>query len=240
MPRTSSDFDAASVFSGENCLIHYPEGMEGLSFNGEAIDDLSLLRLACAMDGSTITVRFVLIDAWVDDDYQQVSAIELRTDNTVFLDRPIVRNIYRATTGEIVIGIISNDDFVLNSLWQRKGIGTFALALQVRQALALGIKKLVAMVAGSKGSRYSGYIVWPQLGYDGLIPADIWKNSLPATILEEMGFDPNVPEYLSELLRREGLDLWADHGAGYMMHFDVDEGRPEVRRLLDLIERSGL
>jgi hypothetical protein len=139
---------------------------------------------------------------------------------------------------------IRNERFRLTAEAQGQGFGGRALAIQAHQAAQLGFVKLTAFAAGDHGTlnsdnasqRWSGYLVWLRLGYDGPIPMDqlIARGSMPPHHLRGA-------ERLSELMvSDEGKEFWLEHGFGVEVEFDLTQGSNSWTILRRHTQRKGI
>lgn len=97
---------------------------------------------------------------------------------------------------------------------QAQGLGTWLIAGQVRQALALGFRVILAYA--SRGKAELGYYSFPRMGFDGRIPDEVRRN-LPAR------FRP-VTTLLDLLASPEGRRGWVEHGLSVLVEFDLRPG----------------
>jgi hypothetical protein len=232
-----ANFNPATMFTGKGIQISYASDLsDGIGFDNRRLSDECVARLAGAVDYSSVAVTLETTRIVIKGMLESAQAVVLKATNPVVFANPTERHLYKDESGQATIAIISNENFQLQPEFRQMGIGTYALAFQVKAALEAGISRLVANAAGRKDSEYSGYVVWPQLGYDGLIPDDIWTQKLPADGIAALGLNPETPVLISELLRCGGISLWKEYGEGYIMHFDVDASRPMVRKLLAMID----
>jgi|GEM_PF-5224997 len=236
-PDDHAGISPASLFTGNGIKVSYaPELGDGIALGDRRLSDECVARLAGAVNGSTVEVTLETKYIVVEGRLESAQAVVLRATNPDVFTNRTERHLYMDENGQATIAVISNENFQLRPKWQRRGIGTYALAFQIKAALEAGISRLVVNAVGSKGSKYSGYVVWPQLGYDGLIPDDIWTQKLPAEEIAKLGLDPKRPVLISIFLSCGGLPLWQEYGEGYIMHFEVDAEKPAVRKLLGMID----
>ena len=111
------------------------------------------------------------------------------------------------------------------------GQGTEIFAEQVKHAEELGVSKIKAVAAGSKGSKYNGYYTWPRLGYDQDLSDDIpMKNSARAELTTKFPKAKSVGDLMTT---KEGREWWQENGADLdFATFDLKKGS-RSRKVLD-------
>lgn len=231
LPPPGVPFDPRTVFTAKTVDVEYPGEEEGLSLDGRPFTDLDVWRLACALDGSKVKVTLSTIRVMVDDGYEEVGAIELKSTNEVYCEQPTLRTIFQEASGDRVISIVGNENIYFRPKWQCQGLGRMAIALQARTAYNLGFQKIRSDVGGHQRS---GYIAWPAIGFDGIIPDDIWRK-LPADVLRSLGMDPAVPCHVSAFYQSDaGRKAWKAHGGGFPMELVLSSESPSFERLMAL------
>ncbi len=112
-----------------------------------------------------------------------------------------------------------------------RGIGTVLLARQVEQARRLGIVEIQGYAARNDTIGDVGYMVWPLLGFDGILPHDILGKLPPAL---------SGASSLSNLIEtEEGRKWWLEHGDSIAVSFDLAPHSRAVRWLSDYLRRKG-
>jgi hypothetical protein len=117
------------------------------------------------------------------------------------------------------------------------GTGTRLLAYQVREAVRLGVQRIVTQAAGRPGPELNGYYTWAVLGFNGVIPPTA-RRALAR---------PNAPEHLRDvtdmhdlILRPGGVAWWKVHGRTWDGEFDLAEGSTHRRILRRYTEAKGI
>ncbi|WP_257386387.1 hypothetical protein [Tahibacter caeni] len=234
------NFDPWTIFTGKSVDIEYVQPFEALAINGKFVDDIDVWRLASAMDGCH--VRVSLSEQMVvmpDGSIEEISCVLLECEGAVsegeepYLQRPIERRIFQQDDGTHVLDVIGNDSFILEEAWQGRGIGRCALALQVEAAYRLGFSHLIADAVGASGGEYSGYAVWPKLGYDGQVPEDVLKRFEPG-VLADLGLT-QMPLKVSDFMTTpERVAAWEKFGCGFPMRFMLSSGSKALEAMLEI------
>jgi hypothetical protein len=118
---------------------------------------------------------------------------------------------------------IRNDQFMVDQD-APEGIGTRMLATQVQAAEREGFRDIRTMAAGRAGTSWSGYYVWPRLGYDGEIDKDFLEempDDVRSGIEELAGDDP--PRFIHLMASPEGRDWWRDNGRDVELAFPLGD-----------------
>jgi len=198
-------------FTGD-VKITYAAGTQPPVVDGRDISDW-IWQLAGAFDGSTITVK----RKKTSTPYGVVDALVLEVDAPDILERRMVRKILERQDGSQSVTIIDNVAFYIREEYQGHGIATTSLLTEALAAYELGFSMIVATAANSPDA---GWKVWPKLGYDAEIPADILEKILP-DLTADGRFDLANPVRISMLLDNGRYDLWEREGSGCIMEFDV-------------------
>ena len=177
-------------------MVYGPGLEEGLTLDGRVLADAEITDLASAPDGCVVCMELT-----TDNEPQ---AVKLKSKNSAFLKHPIVR-VIRVTDHEVAV---ENEHFELHDHAREQGVGVLALALQVRACLDVGVVRLDAYAAGGHGSAFTGYYVWPKLGFDARVPGWLW-HQFGAQRLAELDLDFTKPGWVSDLMATtEGAALW--------------------------------
>ena len=155
-------------------------------------------------------------------DQQTISSIEGRILHA-FGDNAIHENVrrYFSKSGKS----IKNETVAIPAEYQGKGLGTRILKAQVVAAKKLGVERLNTLAFGSPTSDYSGYYVWPLLGYNATLGAD------HKTALRAAGFSP-APFDTHELFQMKGgAAWWKANGASVHASLDLTEKSAGLRVL---------
>lgn len=121
-----------------------------------------------------------------------------------------------------------------------EGIGTRMLMGQVLAAEREGFGVIETEAQGSPGSEWSGYYVWPRLGYDGeLEPETIDK--MPAALRQKIEklarSDGSDPRFSHLMMLPEGRKWWRDNGHSVDLEFDT-HAESRSRKVLDAYFRE--
>lgn len=243
MSLTKKDsFNPWAIFTGESVDIEYVEPISAISINGEIVEDIDIWRLASAMDRCHVRVSLSeQMVAMPDGSVEEISCVLLECEcgaaenEEPYLRRPIERRLFQQDDGTHVLDVVGNDSFILEETWQGRGIGTCALALQVEAAHRLGFSHLIADAAGWSGSEYSGYAVWPKLGYDGQVPEDVLARFEP-DVLTALGLT-DMPLRVSDFMTTpERVAAWEKFGRGFPMKFMLSSGGKALEKMLKIAE----
>ncbi|MGQ3085344.1 MAG: hypothetical protein ACT6RO_19560 [Hydrogenophaga sp.] len=175
-------------------------------------DEARIARLSGAPANSTLTVKRL-----EEGGYMLVAVGPI-------LAEPMVRMILQAPGEEYPSLFIVNSAFVLNVEHRRRKVGVRSLAIELLEAQKTGQFAYVEVFAIGNAStlnpdnpeaQYSGYAVWPQLGFDGEIPEGLKEASV-----ELMPFQ-RVSDVLSA---PDGLATWVGKGGDVRLRFDLQEG----------------
>lgn len=206
-----------------------------LTVRSTRVDDEKIWRLARAIGNAEVSVRASqMMIASGDDvgqaekDFRWIDSVELSSSNETIYEGRVGSSIYRLEETHDVLRIVSNDRFALKRELQGKGIGKVALALEVEAAHGLGFHSIIADAAGRAGdASYSGYLVWPRLGFDGVLPPDV-INGFPSGLLQVLGLldgeECRVSWFTSSA---ERWACWQRHGCGFPMELmQIQRNRP--------------
>ena len=196
-------------------------------------------------DESTIKLVDKTGDAfltWFEGDAQRVARLSGAPSNSVleirhldeggfllsaegeYLLEPMVRLILQAPGEQYPSLFIMNSAFVLLPELRRKKLGARSLAIELLEAKATSqfcyvevnaVGNVGTLNPDDPGHQYSGYAVWPQLGFDGPIPESL-KEKEP-----ELSPYPTVSALLAQ---PDGLELWLAKGGDVRLRFDLAEG----------------
>lgn len=171
-------------------------------------DTLDLVRISGAFAHSTLTVR------------NTGTAIRLDVEHHA------VRKHWRELFFDLNDNcwVIYNQKFRVHEDYWGQDLAGRSIAVQVQTARNIGVGKLVAYAEGNhqsanrlrKEERWSGYWVWPRMGFDADIPTPI-KPLLKAPYRDMTR--------LSELMSsEEGQQEWYLHGDSLRVEFDLRAG----------------
>ncbi len=218
------------IFSGQVALLA-ATGVLPIVLNGTDITN-SLWQLAGAFDGSKLSVKVKITNTV----WGKAEAIVLSVEHE-YLERPMVREILLVLEAGVPISVMHNVEFYLKVPFRGQGIGAFSLAYEAMAASQLGFAKIVANAANRPDV---GWEVWPKLGYDAVIEADVLRNM-------QNDLDCAGIKYVAGSLRISDLwdsghyDLWKRHGTGCIMEFDVSsEDSWSMRRIAEVIRNESL
>lgn len=200
---TRKYFDESTVRVFDNTNGEFTSWFEG--------DLLSIVRLSGAPRDSILSI-----------DYFGDNGFKLSATSPI-LEEPMVRLVLQHSEPSLPNLFISNSVFVLKSGHRRNKIGVRSLAIELFEAKETGdfshvevfaIGNVTTLASSNPSNQYSGYAVWPQLGFDGEIP--------PA--LKERSPELSSFKYVSEVLAaNEGLRLWLTYGGDIRLRFDLKE-----------------
>lgn len=210
-------------------------------FDGSKIDDVTKDEIGKHLMGEGWKIKdFVDITGLGDrDDIKQVK-INFRTNQNYAMVMVIgegysaKRMIYVMADGTKVI---NNLGFFIDESMQGKGIGTKALANQVKVAVSKGYSMILLEASGERQSTHKGYYVWARLGFDG---------PLDKAYKFEKGSDYHIPEHdtaerVSDLMRTErGREWWKQNGGTWSGTFDLSPGSLSRRVLSNYLKEKGL
>lgn len=123
-----------------------------------------------------------------------------------------VRQVYRsAADGRIVVRNLGSD---VDRPQQRRGLARELLRREIETAQRLGASEIRAEAA--RGGDLAGYYVWPRMGFDAPIPADL-RAILPPGLRRA--------RTLLDLMETEvGREWWREHGRTINVVFDLTRG----------------
>lgn len=201
---TRQFFDEATVKIVDNTEGEFLEWFEG--------DKLRIARLSGAPAKSEVTI-----------DYLEEGGFKLSAKGE-FLAEPMVRLILQTPDEQYPSLFIMNSAFVLPPELRRRKLGVRSLAIELLEAQATKEFAYVEVNAIGNAStlnpdnvehQYSGYAVWPQLGFDGKIPDTLKEQAPELSVFETVS---------SVLAQPDGLNLWLTHGADVRLRFTLEEG----------------
>lgn len=155
--------------------------------------------------------------------------VDAITDNKAYLyvnspEFKAIRTITRTRSGDLLI-----ENVEIKVFKAQGGLGTKIFSAQVEAAARMGAKKIIAIAA--KSDEYVGYKVWPKLGYDADIPAQI-RFSLPAEF--------RGARRISDLMKTaEGTKAWETYGNSTAMEFDLTPGSYSRKTLDAYVKAKG-
>ena len=198
-------------FTGD-VTLDVPEGLAELNIAGINLGP-RLWALCGAMDGSEISVRLRQVN--LDGDI--IEAIEMSVVNNTFLKKKMIRRLIQGADGEISFSLIENVQFYLKEEYQKQGIGRASVQVQAKEARIFGISKITAMAANRPAS---GWVAWPNLGFDCQIPDDILiKIKADTRANEKIKAADALP--ISYLFEADLFKLWETYGTGCIMELDL-------------------
>ncbi|MDP1684620.1 hypothetical protein [Hydrogenophaga sp.] len=187
-----------------------------------------IARLSGAPADSVLTV-----------DYLEEGGYKLSASNAI-LEEPMVRLILQDPEQEHPSLFITNSVFVLSKEHRRRKLGVRSLAIELLEAKKTEAFAYVEVFAignadtlnpDSETHQYSGYAVWPQLGFDGEIPQS----------LKEQRPELKPFEKVSQLLSTEGgLELWLKKGGDIWLRFYLHEASPSWVVLHRYMSHNGI
>ncbi len=135
---------------------------------------------------------------------------------------------------------ILNSSFVLPPELRGKKLGARSVAIEVFEAKVSGqfahvdvhaIGNSDTLNPEDSENQYSGYLVWPQLGFDGPIPES----------LKEAHVELSAFQNISSLLAHpDGKKIWAMYGGDIKLQFDLTEGSPSWVALNAYLDYNGI
>jgi len=204
--------DTPITFTGK-VILDISDDIKPLEIDGVDIIP-KIWELAGAPDNSAIKVKRQLL-------LGKIPVIHITVKNPGFFRKPMIRQIISQSTNSesTPILIIENVNFYLKKEFQNQGVARKSLQLEAKAAQCIQIGEIIANVAGSASKpEYTGYKVWPRLGYDAEIADDIMKKIPEEHIVE---LKKNGPIKISDLLENNLYKFWEDFGEGCMMTFDT-------------------
>lgn len=129
---------------------------------------------------------------------------------------------------------IHNEELALNPGHKGQGIGPKILANQVQAAQKVGLNTIHTYAGRNRTDSMIGYRVWPELGYDGDIPAPILN------IARADFNDPSITTVQHLLSKPGGKEWWRDQGMGFDAQFDTRPGSDHIGRLVRHLVKRGL
>lgn len=185
---------------------------------GQAVTPRELATLSGAPAGTRVTIHDVSFGQAMGQRVAlQIQSPELQSNRTLF----------KAPNGKLVI---HNDYLFIDPAAQGGGIGARILGQQARTAARLGVSRLETDAA--RGPGMVGYKVWPKLGYDARIPAEV-RAKLPKDLAKA--------SKVSDLMRSErGRTFWDQNGVTTPMTFDLKAGSYSRRTLDAYLKYKGI
>jgi GNAT superfamily N-acetyltransferase len=128
--------------------------------------------------------------------------------------------------------VLENQQFDVAVGRRGQGIGATILGRQVEQARRLGVVQIEGYAARDDRIGDIGYLVWPILGFDAILPRDMIER-LPKRL--------SGVRKLSELVRiPAGRRWWIANGDSISVRFDLAPRSRAVRRLRAYLRQRGL
>lgn len=218
-----------------------PECPAGLGLSAGPLSEQAVSDLAFGLSGGMVEVTKEALAPQDVGEAAVTEAYQLLARHPVSETAP-TRFVYRALDGEIPVSRMFNWKLRLKREFQGRGIGTIAFALQVRRTRQLGLASIRAAVGGNPSHpTLYGYSYWPRFGFGGQIPPEVWW-TLPQRELGRLGIRlMDGPIDVRDLIRIPGgWQVWARHGAGFPMSFDLSDTNPYVRQLEAALWSLGL
>lgn len=212
--------------------------VDKIEIMGKQMTTEDIARLAGAMSGSTVKVKYEKLHFVKDNQIREVFSLVFEVHNPKYLDGPMVRHIFDSDVNGVMT-IVDNINFVLKEAFRGKKIAAQSLAFQVEAAQRLGFTKIVANVAGAPDSAYTGWMTWPQMGYDGTIPNDI-LSSIPEDDLAAIGLLDIQSLTIQRLLDAGGEELWIKYGKGFNMEIDLLHPNQRAKNLVEQFVKNEL
>lgn len=128
--------------------------------------------------------------------------------------------------------VLENEEVNVSEESQQHGLGTRLIGRQVEHGIRLGVAEIRAYAVRDDGMGYVGYWVWPLLGFDGALPAEI-RRRLPG----DLAWASRVRNLIS---CKEGQAWWWEHGDSVSVVFDLTPGSPALRHFRGYLRRKGL
>jgi hypothetical protein len=171
-------------------------------------EETDYIRLSGAFSGSSVQV--------------EVSGTSISMD----VKHPAVRKMRREISFDITSGrwFVYNSKFRIRPEYWGQDLAARSIFTQARAAQALGFDRLSTYAVGNfqsasnplKEERWSGYWVWPRLGFDGDIPADVVSRLSPPF---------QHFKRVSQLMQTEaGADEWHRQGDDIAVRFELAAG----------------
>lgn len=155
---------------------------------------------------------------------------------------PAVRKMRRELSFDIQedCWFIYNSKFRINPDYWGQQLAVRSVATQARAAQSLGIRRISTYALGnfqmanrpSKDERWSGYWVWPRIGFNGEIPPEV-RRKLSAPF--------SGCKTLSDLMQTdEGEAEWLLHGDDVAVRFDTAQGSTSWKILERYTSKRGI
>lgn len=196
---------------------------EGIAVLNQDLSDLEVARLSGAMAGSLVRVGTdsLLVSGEDEKTIIEVPTIKLMVENTKYLASPMERHIIESNTdGSLAVLVLDNSLFKLSESARGKKIAACSVAYQIHEAKKLGFTKIQTFAAGRPGSEYTGWKVWPKMGYDGVVDEQI-LGKIPPDHLARLKAGGNEPITVQRILDVCGISLWEQCGEAMPMFIDL-------------------
>jgi hypothetical protein len=170
-----------------------------------------IVRLSGAPSHSTLRIE------WIEQGFRLAA-------QGPHIEGEMVRLILQHADHALPTLFIYNNAFVLAPHLRRRKVGVRSLAIELIEARKTGqfayveveaLGNVTTLNPRDPAHQYSGYAVWPQLGFDGEIPAAL-RDRTP----ELQGWR-TVGEVLAS---PGGLAVWLRHGDSCRLRFDLSDG----------------
>lgn len=202
---TSQYFDDGSVTVND-----HTEGEAFLAWFEQ--DTRSVARLAGAPTGSIVDIHEIENTFRIDVTGPYIEGTMVR----------VIRQAERFSEPHLYI---RNSGFALPAPLRRKKLGIRSVAIELFEAARTGAFHCVEVDAignsqtlspADPAHQYSGYLVWPQLGFDGPIPQDAIDRH------------PELAAFSSvrDVLTRDNGRTWAHKGSSALLKFDLHPESP--------------
>lgn len=120
--------------------------------------------------------------------------------------------------GDFGVADVENEHLLVREDFRGQGVGAALLANQVGAMDALGFDAIRLTAARVDHLDYTGYRVWPRLGFDGTLPDHVRRRLSAA---RGQALPPDVVTVRDVLMLPGGNALWREHGATVPLSFDV-------------------
>lgn len=182
------------------------------------------IGLSGAFTGSTVQVEFSA----------GVLSLEVK--------HPAVRRMRREVKFDIdgATWFVYNSKFRIRPEYWGQDLAARSIWTQARAAQALGFDRLSTYAVGNfqsasnplKDERWSGYWVWPRLGFDGDIPGEVLPRLSPAF--------QHFRRVLQLMQTDAGRDEWHRHGDDIAVRFDLTAGSASWQMLERYTRERGI
>ena len=135
---------------------------------------------------------------------------------------------------------IRNAGFALRQEFRRRKLGVRSVAIELFEAARTkqfhavevdAIGDYFSLAPENPASEYSGYLVWPQLGFDGPVPKEA------ISLHPELSRFSSVSEVLAST---NGLATWLKKGCSALLSFELAETAPSWVALNRYMTENGI